>query len=284
MPRTPSGSRTRARVVFSDLDGTLLRHEDYDWSEARGALAELRRRQVPLVIASSKTRAEIDLWRARIGNLDPFISENGGALYLPEAATAVPIPGSVPVAGYRCLRLGTPYGRIREALGALARELGVPLRGFGDMEAAEIASRSGLSGGELEAAREREHDEPFVPARTLTEEEEERLVAGAGRLGLRVTRGGRFHHLMGPVSKGAAARRLLEAMAAGGAGVRSLGLGDRMNDLELLAAMDQAVVVALPDGTHDPGLSAALPDARFTRGIGPAGFAEAVREFLAAPD
>jgi hypothetical protein len=44
--------------------------------------------------------------------------------------------------------------------------------------------------------------------------------------------------------------------------------------------MDRPVAVARPDGTHAPELVAGLPHARFTRGIGPEGFAEAVLGFL----
>lgn len=282
MPTTRSPRPAPGLVVFTDLDGTLLRHEDYDWSAAREALAELARRRIPLVLASSKTRAEIEAWRLRIGTRDPFISENGGALYLPPGSTPGPVPGSVPVSGYLRVEFGTPYSRLRDALQLLARDLGVGLRGFGDMEAGEIAHLTGLSGADLDLARQREYDEPFVPERPLSREEEARLGERVGALGLRVTRGGRFHHLVGPNSKGEAARLLMSGYRAGGESVTSFGLGDGPNDLELLLAVDHPIVVARPDGTHAPELRAGLPPhARFTRGAGPEGFAEAVLDCLA---
>jgi mannosyl-3-phosphoglycerate phosphatase len=165
----------------------------------------------------------------------------------------------------------------------ISRELGVRLRGFGDMAAIEIERRTGLTGEALSQAKARESDEPFVPIRPLGPEEEIRLDRLAADLGLRVTKGGRFYHLIGPSSKGAAARLLLTAYSGGGIPVRSLALGDGPNDLELLLAVDRPVVVARPDGTHAPELRAALPAARFTRGIGPVGFSEAVTEYLARP-
>ena len=58
-----TGSRpvppTPAFVVFSDLDGTLLDHSTYSWKAAAPALAALRDRGIPLILASSKTSAEI---------------------------------------------------------------------------------------------------------------------------------------------------------------------------------------------------------------------------------
>jgi mannosyl-3-phosphoglycerate phosphatase len=281
MPTTRDGHAAPALVVFTDLDGTLLRHEDYDWTAARGAVAELARRGIPLVIASSKTRAEIEAWRRRIGNHDPFISENGGALYVPPGVMPRPIPGVVPAAGRQRVEFGTPYAQLREALRLLACDLGVGLRGFGDMEAGEIAGLTGLAGEALELARQREYDEPFVSARPLTREEAVRLEELAGGRGLRVTRGGRFHHLTGFNSKGKVARLLMSAYRAGDEPVASVGAGDGPNDLELLRAVDHAVVVARPDGTHAPELRAGLPFARFTRGVGPVGFAEGVMEYLA---
>ena len=72
-------------LVVTDLDGTLLDHETYSYAEAAPALAELRRRGIPLVLASSKTRAEMELLHAELGLSDPFICENGAAICTPTA-------------------------------------------------------------------------------------------------------------------------------------------------------------------------------------------------------
>ena len=264
-------------VVFTDLDGTLLSHAEYDWAPARPGVEALRARGVPLVFTSSKTRSEIERWRDRIGNADPFISENGGALWIP-ASLHLPAGGLVRVGPYDRVELGTPYSRLRLAMPHLAEAVGVPLRGFADMTDAEIAERTGMTPDEVKPARQREYDEPFVPERPLTPPEERRLEGAAASPGLRITRGGRFHHLMGPVNKAKAMKRLIEAM---GPQVRSLAIGDSPNDLEMLATADQGVVVARPDGTHAPELVATLPDAWFTEGVGPAGVSEGVLRFLA---
>ena len=46
-------------IIFSDLDGTLLDHDDYRWQAADPALARLRAANIPLVLNSSKTVPEI---------------------------------------------------------------------------------------------------------------------------------------------------------------------------------------------------------------------------------
>src|SRR5262245_7809819 len=109
-------------LVFTDLDGTLLTHHDYDWAPAAQALEALRGREAVLVIASSKTRAEIEVWRKRIGTDDPFISENGGALWMPAARAPILLPDAVRIGRYACVVLGTTYARLRAWLNELQNE------------------------------------------------------------------------------------------------------------------------------------------------------------------
>ena len=48
-------------VIFTDLDGTLLDHENYSFRMALPALDLLRRRGVPVVPVSSKTAPEFSM-------------------------------------------------------------------------------------------------------------------------------------------------------------------------------------------------------------------------------
>ena len=57
MPDLPTGAPKL--LIFTDLDGTLLDHESYDWSPAAPALARARAAGVPVIPATSKTRAEL---------------------------------------------------------------------------------------------------------------------------------------------------------------------------------------------------------------------------------
>ena len=67
-----------ALLVLSDLDGTLLDHTTYAFDAARAALERLRDARVPLVLCTSKTRAEVEPICAALPNAHPFIVENGG--------------------------------------------------------------------------------------------------------------------------------------------------------------------------------------------------------------
>jgi len=76
-------------LVFSDLDGTLLGHNNYDWSPARPTLARLQDMGAGVVLATSKTAAEVHALREEIGFGGwPSIVENGGGVVSAEAREA----------------------------------------------------------------------------------------------------------------------------------------------------------------------------------------------------
>ena len=70
-------------VVFTDLDGTLLDRTTYSYASAVPALESLRQKKIPIVFCSAKTSAEQEAYRKELGIGDPFIVENGGAIFIP---------------------------------------------------------------------------------------------------------------------------------------------------------------------------------------------------------
>ena len=72
-------------LVFTDLDGTLLDHDTYDFEPARPALAMLVQKKIPLILNSSKTLVEILKIRRALGNCHPFIAENGSVVEIGRA-------------------------------------------------------------------------------------------------------------------------------------------------------------------------------------------------------
>ncbi|MCK5421566.1 MAG: HAD-IIB family hydrolase, partial [Deltaproteobacteria bacterium] len=69
-------------MVFTDLDGTLLEHETYSSEAAIPAINALKEKNIPLIFCTSKTRAEIEEIQFQLKNIHPFISENGGAIFI----------------------------------------------------------------------------------------------------------------------------------------------------------------------------------------------------------
>ena len=154
------------------------------------------------------------------------------------------------------------------------------MRPFAAMSIEEIAELTGLSAEAAAQARRREWDEPLVIEGEADPGTDERLEAAARRLGLRVTRGGRLHHLTGPTDKGEAVRALLRLLPLDLHG-RTVGLGEAANDLPMLRAVDRPIVMPRRQGGVDATLAAALPDAERARAAGPGGWAAAVLDVLA---
>ncbi|KAF5413010.1 MAG: Glucosyl-3-phosphoglycerate/mannosyl-3- phosphoglycerate phosphatase [Candidatus Methanocomedens sp.] len=71
-------------VIYTDMDGTLIDHDTYSYEAALPALDLIRKRNIPLVFCTSKTRAELEVYCKELEIYHPLISENGGAIFIPE--------------------------------------------------------------------------------------------------------------------------------------------------------------------------------------------------------
>lgn len=271
MPVSPSPA---SLVVFSDLDGTILDHDTYSFDEARPALARLRAAGVPLVLCTSKTRAEITPLRDALRNTHPFISENGGAVFIPADYFSFPLTGADRRDGLDVIAVGDPYPDLVAALARASRSSGVAIRGFADMTDADVATATGLSIDDARLARQREFDEPFE---ILEPDRTDDLLAAIVREGKRATAGGRFHHIMGASDKAAAVRLLTTLYRRQFGKTMTVGLGDAPNDASFLAEVDVPVAIS---STRVDELLARVPQARVTRRNGPAGWNEAILDIL----
>jgi len=68
-------------VIFTDLDGSLLDAETYSFQAARPALQKLKKKQVPIILCTSKTRAETEVIARKIGLNHPLLLRMGGNFY-----------------------------------------------------------------------------------------------------------------------------------------------------------------------------------------------------------
>lgn len=247
-------------AVFTDLDGTLLNHDDYSYAEALPAIAELRRRRIPLILVSSKTRAEMAQLCAELEITDPFVCENGSVIVVPPAwADVYPAEREklVEEAGALLDYRGANRERIVQLLKTMKDDFA--FSGFADMTVQDVMDCTGLSEGAAAKAMQRCASEPLFWRDSAAAMND--FAQQLGRHGLRVLKGGRFYHVMGECDKGDAVRYLLSIYEShDGAKVGSVALGDSPNDLQMLKAVDQAVVMPHPDGTymHDDGLAGAI--------------------------
>lgn len=258
-------------VVFSDLDGTLLDHETYSFDVARPGLDALKSRGIPLILASSKTRAEMQDLAPQLGAAG-LIFENGGGVEWPD--TLEPCDGNI---------VESPdYASIRALLDGLPDGLRATVNGFGDMSDEEVARVTGLPIEGARLARQREHSEPFVftgsPAQLS--EIEKAVAAKAWRL----VRGGRFNTITGSNTKATRLEQIAAAYAArqpAGTRVYTIALGDAPNDADMIDAADRGFIICNPAGAAMPDLAGEEAGC-VTRSTlpGPAGWSESVAQAL----
>ncbi len=267
-------------LLFTDLDGTLLDHDTYDFSPALPALKALQAAQVPLILCSSKTFPEMKYWSTALNIDDPFIAENGGALSIPKGYFSKPFDFHEARNGHRLILLGASYPALRAALVEIARQANLPLVGFGDLNIEQIAALTGLSLEQASLAKRRAADEPFFIGRDFGEDEVRRLETAVASKRLRLTRGGRFFHLTGENDKGKAVQLLTKLYRdEWQRTIRTVGLGDSLNDLPLLQAVDAPILVRKKNGEIDENVPAQVK-AQVTTKPGPAGWNEAIIELL----
>jgi mannosyl-3-phosphoglycerate phosphatase family protein len=264
--------KNKQLIIFTDLDGTLLDASTYSFEKAKPALGIIDRNCIPLVLCSSKTRTEIEHYREKLNNCHPFISENGGGIFIPSAYFSFQpgIPGTT-IGEYSVIALGAEYNELRDAIRKL-KEQGFHIRGFGDMDPSEIMSVTGLSMAEANMSRERDFDEPF-----LFEGDHDLLQKRIEELGFRYTQG-RFNHILGSSDKGKAVRILYDLFRRQFGNIFTVGLGDSLNDLPMLQTVDCPILVRKPDGSYDPRIE--LPNLMKAQGAGPEGWNSEILRIL----
>ncbi len=262
-------------IIFTDLDGTLL-DRYYSFESAREALGEIKKRQIPLVFCTSKTRAEIEKYREATSNTHPFVSENGGGIFIPDGYFPEEVlkVSHERCDGYWLIRLGTTYENLKEAIRQL-RERGYRVRGFSDMSPEEVARLTGLGVEEAKLAKMREFDEPFIVEEPAQMRE---IIEEIKGMGLRYTKG-RIHHIMGNSDKGRAVEILVSLYRRLYPGIVTIGLGDSANDLEMLQRVDYPVLITPPEGEIDPSLKG-IQRAIITDRPGPEGWNRVVLALL----
>ncbi len=262
-------------LVFTDLDGTLLDHRTYSFQEAEPILDRIREEGWPLIFVTSKTEPEVRLLQDRMGIREPFVVENGGAVFLPPEYGRFRAPGARRRGEWRVLVLGLEYPVLRDFVAALPPSLGV--RGLSELSDEEVVERTGLGPEAVWLARRRAFSEPC-----LVEDPEAAgmLREHARAEGLQVIQGGRFHHVVAAgQDKGRAVEILLALFREEDPGVGpSIGLGDSRNDAPMLERVDIPVVIPNPPGS---GLELARPDAVVAPHPGPRGWREALEEVFA---
>ena len=241
--------------VVSDVDGTLMDHS-YDLTPAKETIEILQKLSIPVILCTSKTASEVKVIREELNLTDPYIVENGAAIY---GESLDKVNGEI--------ILGKKYELLEEILNFISKEIDyhlIPLNSLSDNEASKL---TGLKGNSLNLMRDRHWSMPFLnPPNFL----EAKINICCKKFNVDVFKGNRMSHLLSTNSnKGKAINALKNYSNI--KNIKIIGLGDSPNDLPLLLNSDIRIVIP---GTNGPNFNLLdqLKDLEFTLASKPNGY------------
>ncbi len=265
-------------LIFTDLDGTLLDFETYDFSDALPAINFLKGRGIPIIPCTSKTLEEVRALREELQLKDPFIVENGSAIFFEQSYFKQDFK-AVEINGLKAKILGKSHREILDFYSRLKERFKLKIKGFSEMSLEEIQKLTHLSAAEAQLAKHRKFSEPMVSFEEEDLLSRNELKKFVQEHGFRLLKGNRFYHLIGQCDKGMAVKTLVEMFSAEFAcSFKSIGLGDSKNDFEMLKVVDQPIIIRKKDGNFVH--LERIQNLYFTQNAGPAGWAEAIFKFV----
>lgn len=269
---------TAQYLVFTDLDGTLLDHYNYSYQAAEPTLEALERQQIPVIPTTSKTRAELIQLRQDLKNQHPFVIENGAAVFIPKAYFPTPPEDVEEIDGFWVRSFSPKRLYWTQLLESLSVRFKDQFTYFSKMGVTDIVKATGLSEADAASANEREYSEPILWIGT--EERKTEFKQVLAEHGIWVIEGGRFLHLSNGCDKGKALKWLTSVYQSNSPDqpVFTIALGDSHNDVAMLEASDQPIIIKSPT-KHPPNLTTHQPII-ISRQCGPEGWSETLNRFL----
>ena len=256
-------------IIFTDLDGTLLDHHSYRWDAAAPALEKLADLEIPVILCTSKTAAEVAEIHSALGLDTPVIVENGAGIILTPKGAA---------AGENAHFFGKPYAELITLVHKIRADKDYCFQGFSDFSVAEVIAATGLEEQAAALARQRLGSEPII-----WQDSPEALARFRQDLAghnLQLLRGGRFFHILdNRADKGTAVHWLLSYFRQQQPQPKlfSVALGDGPNDRAMMEAVDLAVIIPNPNGiAPEPRCGKIL----HARQQGPSGWNRAIHDIL----
>ncbi len=213
--------------IVSDVDGTLMDHS-YDLTPAKETIRILQKLSIPVILCTSKTASEVKVIRKELNLSDPYIVENGAAIY---GESLKKVNGEI--------ILGKKYEILEEILNLISKEIDYKLIPLNDLTDHEATQLTGLNGNSLELMRDRHWSMPFLnPPSCLVD----RIKICCKKFKVDIFKGNRMSHLLSTNSNKGKAINALKKYS-NNQNVQIIGLGDSPNDLPLLLNSDIRIVI-----------------------------------------
>jgi len=143
---------------------------------------------------------------------------------------------------------------------------------FYDMSIEELMSKTGFLYEDANIAKNREFSIPFI---IEDEHNIEHIQNLAKKRDLKILKGGRFYHLVGASQDKGEAVRIVSKLL--GDDLKTIGLGDSYNDLDMLRVVDIAVLIPNSSGEF---IKSDIPNIKKAKFAGPKGWSKALEEIF----
>ena len=240
-------NNNHAWLIFTDLDGSLLDHNNYSCAYAQDLLTTLEQHNIPVIFTSSKTFAEINALQTELANAHPFISENGNGVYVPVDYFSFQPDASHRQGDFWVHAASKPRDHwlslLTEAKSYFKRQFIC----FSELSDNDIAAITGLSPQAARQASQRQFSEPVIWQGSA--ESKQVFINWLSERGATVLQGGRFLQVSDCNDKGSAMQWLANVYQCelASRSVSTLAVGDSHNDIAMLENADKAVVIHNPD-------------------------------------
>ena len=220
--------------VVSDVDGTLMDHS-YDLTPAKETIEILQKLSIPVILCTSKTASEVKVIRKELNLTDPYIVENGAAIY---GESLDKVNGEI--------ILGKKYEFLEEILNFISNEIDYKLTPLNNLSDQEATNLTGLKGNSLNLMRDRHWSMPFINPPSFYEK---RINICCKKYKVDIFRGNRMSHLLSINSNKGKAINALKKYS-NNQNIKIIGMGDSPNDFPLLLNSDIRVVIPGIDGPN----------------------------------
>ncbi|MGK2237056.1 MAG: D-glycerate 3-kinase [Pseudomonadota bacterium] len=260
-------------IIFTDLDGTLLDHADYNTNNISELLQQLQNAHIPVVFNTSKTFCEVIELKNDLNIQQPFIVENGAAVFIPEDYFELKPIGCKKIGAYWCYAMAKPLSSLLDDLNTLKADYKAHYKLFSDLSSEQISELTGLDDAQARRAQTRDYSDPlywYGNDELLTA-----FVNDVEALGYDIKIGGRFIHIAKNTDKSAAQQWLVKQFTHHfRKPLTVIALGDSDNDKQMLEHANIAIIIANPASKKPVKLS--HNKARYSQSAAPLGWIEEI--------
>ena len=220
-------------IIFTDLDGTLLHRDTFKFDEIKDYINSLISKGIIIIPNTSKTEAEIEDFNKKLDLNLPFISENGSAIFGLDTLNKN-FPNNIVLSREKEITLKIFQKNVPENLRSKCKLIT-------KMEKKIQRKIFGLTDKNLKNVLNRNYSTSILFKGNS--EQKKDLFKIVKNIGLSLHEGGRVINICDNVSKVKAMNRVIKMIKKIENEIKTIGVGDNYNDLDMLRNSNIACLV-----------------------------------------